>query len=128
MPLRKKSSKNTSTSSLKNNKSVVSLQKGSSASNIAELEPWEEVQMRIYTNWVQDKVKETGLNISSLPKDLEDGRVLIKLIELLSGKKIPGKYVQLSWVEETWLMMHCIYFYGSGFTRSQVDHLITAII
>lgn len=110
MPLRKKSSKNTSTSSLKNNKSVVSLQKGSSASNIAELEPWEEVQMRIYTNWVQDKVKETGLNISSLPKDLEDGRVLIKLIELLSGKKIPGKYVQLSWVEETWLMMHIFIF------------------
>lgn len=111
MPLRKKSlSKNTSTSSLKNNKSVVSLQKGSSASNIAELEPWEEVQMRIYTNWVQDKVKETGLNISSLPKDLEDGRVLIKLIELLSGKKIPGKYVQLSWVEETWLMMHVFIF------------------
>lgn len=110
MPLRKKSSKNASTSSLKNNKSVVSLQKGSSASNIAELEPWEEVQMRIYTNWVQDKVKETGLNISSLPKDLEDGRVLIKLIELLSGKKIPGKYVQLSWVEETWLMMHVFIF------------------
>ena len=56
-----------------------------------ELEPWMEVQLRVYTNWVNDKLKSTGQSVSNLPKDLEDGLILIKLLELLSGKKVNGK-------------------------------------
>lgn len=51
----------------------------------------EERQLRVYSNWVNSKLKEADLHVNNLPKDLENGVVLIKLLELLSGKKIPGK-------------------------------------
>lgn len=51
----------------------------------------EERQMGVYTNWVNDKLKEADLHVHNLPKELGDGVLLIKLLETLSGKKIPGK-------------------------------------
>lgn len=57
-------------------------------------EPWIEAQTRVYTNWINDKLKKSELKVAHLPKDLEDGVVLIKLLEKLSGKKITGKYVE----------------------------------
>lgn len=54
-------------------------------------EEWREVQKRVYTNWVNDKLKKTDQHVVNLPKDLGNGIILIKLLEVLSGKKIPGK-------------------------------------
>lgn len=50
-----------------------------------------ELHMRVYTNWVNDKLKNSDHHVGYLPKDLQDGLILIKLLEILSGKKVPGK-------------------------------------
>ena len=63
---------------------------------------WTEVQMRVYTNWVNDKLKAVAaaaegsesqqpITVGYLPRDLANGLVLIQLLEFLSGKKISGK-------------------------------------
>ena len=75
MPLRRKSEKSGSSSNVS---------KGSE-------EEWKEVQLRVYTNWVNDKLQAIEEHVSSLPKELENGLILIKLLEFLSGKKIRGK-------------------------------------
>jgi len=64
---------------------------GSGSSGSSELETWMEVQSRTFTNWINYKLKETGHSVSNLFKDLEDGLVLIILLEVLSGKKVGGK-------------------------------------
>lgn len=66
------------------------------ASSNGDQEPWREVQTRVYTNWVNDKLKDAHLHVDYLAKDLGDGLILIKLLELLSGKKLPGKYARLA--------------------------------
>lgn len=81
MPLRKKSDKSNSTNSLN---------KGSSTTGTGG-EEWKEIQMRVYTNWVNDKLKTTDQHVKKLTKELGNGVLLIKLLELISGKKIPGK-------------------------------------
>lgn len=65
--------------------------KHSPAKGSANLEPWVGVQTRVYTNWINDKLKGTRKSVSNLSKDLTDGLILIELLELLSGKKITGK-------------------------------------
>ena len=50
-----------------------------------------ELHMRVYTNWVNDKLKNSDHHVGYLPKDLQDGLVLINLLEILSGKKVTGK-------------------------------------
>ena len=74
------------------------MSKGSSTNSVAsassgssESEPWVEVQTRTFTKWLNDKLKGTGHRVSHLFKDLEDGLLLISLLEVLSGKKVSGK-------------------------------------
>lgn len=50
-----------------------------------------ELHMRVYTNWVNDKLKNSDHHVGYLPKDLQDGLILICLLERLTGKKVPGK-------------------------------------
>ena len=73
----------------RNESSSTSIASGSSGSS--ELEAWMEIQCRTFTNWINDKLKGTGHCVSNLFKDLEDGLVLISLLEVLSGKKVGGK-------------------------------------
>lgn len=54
-------------------------------------EPWIEIQRKAFTNWVNATLKESGQQITDLFRDLDDGVVLIKLLEALSHKKMFGK-------------------------------------
>lgn len=54
-------------------------------------EPWVDIQQRAFTNWVNVTLKDSGHQITDLFRDLEDGVVLIKLLETLSHKKMFGK-------------------------------------
>lgn len=72
--------------------------KGSSSTSVAsgssgssELEAWVEVQARTFTEWINDKLKGKGHPVNHLFKDLEDGMVLISLLEVLSEKMVKGK-------------------------------------
>ncbi|EDV19454.1 uncharacterized protein TRIADDRAFT_3330, partial [Trichoplax adhaerens] len=52
---------------------------------------WAKIQQKTFTNWCNDNLKESGTTVQDLAKDLEDGIVLIKLVETLSGRKV-GRY------------------------------------
>ncbi len=53
---------------------------------------WIDVQKTTFTNWVNDHLKDTGLSVEDLQIDLDNGVVLIKLLEALApGKKMPGR-------------------------------------
>jgi len=53
---------------------------------------WVEVQKTTFTNWANDKLKQEGVRIADLETDLEDGVILIKLLEALApGKRMPGR-------------------------------------
>ncbi len=71
-----------------------SISKGS-ISTLTDLEPWMKVQKRVFTNWINDKLSNSTANrkVVDLSKDLEDGLILIDLLESLSRNKVPGKYV-----------------------------------
>ena len=53
---------------------------------------WIDVQKKTFTNWVNDKLKETDRRVEDLETDLDDGVTLIKLLEVLApGKRMPGR-------------------------------------
>lgn len=53
---------------------------------------WVEVQKKTFTNWVNDKLKETDKHVEELKCDLKDGTSLITLLQVLApGKKMPGR-------------------------------------
>ena len=53
---------------------------------------WIDVQKKTFTNWVNDKLKETDKRVEDLETDLDDGVTLIKLLEVLApGKRMPGR-------------------------------------
>ena len=53
---------------------------------------WVEVQRKTFTNWVNDKLKDTDYTVKELTADLKDGVVLVTLLIILApGKKMPGK-------------------------------------
>ena len=53
---------------------------------------WVDVQKKTFTNWINDRLKETDRRVEDLETDLEDGVTLIKLLEVLApGKKMPGR-------------------------------------
>ena len=50
---------------------------------------WVEVQKKTFTNWTNDKLKDTDRQVKELKTDFVDGVTLIKLLQVLShGKKI----------------------------------------
>lgn len=59
------------------------------------MEPWVEVQKNTFTKWVNYRLRNTDFLVEDLAKDLENGLVLIQLLEVLTGKTVPGKYVKL---------------------------------
>ena len=51
-----------------------------------------ESRTRTFIAWVNKKVESRGIKIQNLTEDLENGLVLIKLLECLApGKKMPGR-------------------------------------
>lgn len=54
--------------------------------------PWVQVQRRTFTNWVNAILKEKGLSVEALEDELEDGVILLKLLETLAPeKRMPGR-------------------------------------
>lgn len=51
-------------------------------------EIWVEIQTHTFRNWVNDKLKETGLYVEDLSTDLCDGVRLVALIEVLQKRKL----------------------------------------
>ena len=50
---------------------------------------WIQVQKKTFTNWTNDKLKETERQVEDIERDLADGVSLVKLLEVLShGKKV----------------------------------------
>ncbi|XP_060790175.1 spectrin beta chain, erythrocytic isoform X5 [Neoarius graeffei] len=49
----------------------------------------EDVQKKTFTKWVNSILARVNCRISDLYLDLRDGRMLIKLLEVLSGEKLP---------------------------------------
>ncbi|KAM9707495.1 spectrin beta chain, erythrocytic isoform 1-T1 [Menidia menidia] len=49
----------------------------------------EAVQKKTFTKWVNSILSRVGCRISDLYLDLRDGRMLIKLLEVLSGERLP---------------------------------------
>jgi len=53
---------------------------------------WVDVQKKTFTNWVNDKLKDTGRRVEDLETGLDDGVTLIELLRVLApGKKMPGR-------------------------------------
>ena len=51
-----------------------------------------ESRTRTFITWINKKVEGRGLQISNLAEDMENGIVLIKLLECLApDKKMPGR-------------------------------------
>lgn len=55
------------------------------------VEAWAVAQKTSFTAWMNDKLKKSGVRVKDLFNDLDDGLILIKLMEVLSGKKMHGK-------------------------------------
>ena len=50
---------------------------------------WIQTQKKTFTNWTNDKLKDTDCCVRDIEKDLADGIALIRLLETVSkGKKI----------------------------------------
>ena len=63
-------------------------------------EDWVEVQKKTFTNWANETLKQGGLRVTNLETDLEDGVILIKLLEMLApGKRMPGRWVYVKYVD-----------------------------
>ena len=66
---------------------------GSAGDGLAD-RSWVDVQKKTFTNWVNDKLKETDKHVDELRSDLQDGTSLITLLQVLApGKKMPGRWV-----------------------------------
>ena len=52
---------------------------------------WIDVQKKTFTNWVNEKLKDTPCKVEVLEKDFDDGITLVKLLEVLSKKKMHKK-------------------------------------
>lgn len=50
----------------------------------------EAVQKKTFTKWVNSHLSRVSCRITDLYMDLRDGRMLIKLLEVLSGEKLVG--------------------------------------
>eukprot|EP01119_Soliformovum_irregulare_P005582 TRINITY_DN17323_c0_g1_i1.p1 TRINITY_DN17323_c0_g1~~TRINITY_DN17323_c0_g1_i1.p1 ORF type:complete len:494 (-),score=154.72 TRINITY_DN17323_c0_g1_i1:202-1620(-) len=52
---------------------------------------WIDIQQNAFTRWCNEHLKDRGMHINDLGKDLADGLLLINLLEIISGKSV-GRY------------------------------------
>ena len=57
----------------------------------ADDQEWLAVQKRTFTNWINDKLAVSDHKITDLAKDLNDGTILIELLQNLSKKIVPER-------------------------------------
>ena len=49
-------------------------------------------QKKVFTNWLNDRLKGSGYKVTDLSRDMDDGMILIKLLEtLVPGKTMPAR-------------------------------------
>jgi len=53
---------------------------------------WIDVQKNTFTNWCNDRLKDTGLTVDDLEVDLRNGLTLIRLLEVLANTHL--RYTQ----------------------------------
>ena len=59
-------------------------------SEASEEKQWVAIQKQTFTNWVNDRLKDTGLKVEDLRYQFDDGITLVKLLEVLAhNKKMP---------------------------------------
>lgn len=58
---------------------------------VSRLDEREAVQKKTFTKWVNSHLSRVSCRITDLYMDLRDGRMLIKLLEVLSGERLVGK-------------------------------------
>ena len=63
---------------------------GGSGARLAD-KGWIEVQRKTFTNWINEKLKDTQYKVEVLEKNFDDGITLVKLLEALSKKKMHKK-------------------------------------
>lgn len=60
------------------------------ASAAADDRQWVKVQKKTFTNWVNDRLKDTDSRVQDLQIDFDDGLTLLKLMQcLVPDKKFP---------------------------------------
>lgn len=61
-----------------------------SNSELNDDKQWVKVQKQTFTNWVNDRLKDTGMKVDDLRYQFDDGITLVKLLEVLAhNKKMP---------------------------------------
>ncbi|XP_003378852.1 filamin [Trichinella spiralis] len=50
---------------------------------------WKTIQQNTFTRWVNERLKMVDCSVNNLETDLTDGLLLIRLLEVLSKKKLP---------------------------------------
>ncbi|KII65648.1 Alpha-actinin-1 [Thelohanellus kitauei] len=50
---------------------------------------WERQQIRTFTAWINFQLKRAGLSIKDISTDLMDGKILTRLLEIISGESLP---------------------------------------
>jgi len=53
---------------------------------------WIDVQKNTFTNWCNDRLKDTGLTVADLEVDLRNGLTLIRLLEVLANTNFRYSY------------------------------------
>lgn len=61
----------------------------------------EAVQKKTFTKWVNSHLARVSCRITDLYTDLRDGRMLIKLLEVLSGERLVSTFQREISFEET---------------------------
>lgn len=88
----------------------------------------EAVQKKTFTKWVNSHLARVSCRITDLYTDLRDGRMLIKLLEVLSGERLVStiKWGNIFWTNKyglvSWWILQWRMFSGGG--QSEVDMLI----
>lgn len=52
---------------------------------------WIAIQQSTFTNWCNDRLKDSGAKIGDLVTELDDGVKLVMLLERLAKKKVSNK-------------------------------------
>ena len=72
---------------------------------------WIEIQLKTFTNWINEQLKSTGLTIHNLQEDFANGLKLIALVECLqkrSLKKIRAPINQHQYIENVQIALNAI--------------------
>lgn len=64
---------------------------------------WVSVQQNTFTNWCNDRLRDTGYKVEDLATQFSDGITLLKLLEVLVHNKTKLKFVETNLLWHTLL-------------------------